>query len=300
MICRRVLALCDGIDGSISAADLNGIEFRTASAIHPGASPKRTLVNHYCNRRDESQNPTGYRRTEINVDSAYDFFMNIYGPYSSEAQKYHQPLKIGIRDPSTAEIRDCGGFTYFEWEMETCEWLPDLTCLIDAIRLFKLDRAGIGIVTVLEKETPGDDKTSIGVNDTRMLESSKWMKPLIEEFDLSKDEAEQFSVFLKFYREWFFNHRNNEKNRVTMNLIRLFREAYRATDYQSALIINSALWETFTDWMPNKRYDKKKDMMVPAGKTYKVVTYIPRMILNGKNITTGTPDNLFLRQKMTF
>ncbi len=161
----------------------------------------------------------------------------------------------------------------------------DTLCLLDAIRLFKLNRAGFGLFI----HTRG----GIGLNDLYQHDTNidlcKNPPKGLPIFSLNETDRSTFQEFYTFYHKWFYGDNPGEKDKVTKKLLDLYRMAYNAIDSETSLIILSQIWELFAQYFP----DKKNKNGNKRGVSLKIRECVSKMVRNDPAIEENTADNLF-------
>ncbi len=163
------------------------------------------------------------------------------------------------------------------------KWQQDMLCLLDAIRLFNLNRAGFGLCI--------HTRDGIGLNDLYKHDTNKdlWANTPkgLPFFSLNETERDGFQKFYSSYRNWFFKGNPGEKDLVTKKLIELYRLAFNVAESDTAMILLSQIWELFVQYFPDKKKGKKR------GTSYKIKAFVSGMIRNVPGTKENSERNLY-------
>ncbi len=278
-----VIILCNGIDNSLDGLKLDPFIFARISANDPYPIESRKLP-YVCKAECY---PDGTAK-EINkesttVNTLYDLIQHLFPPYSSARTRYLQTEQYwdGAQYQYKAEPER---FACFFSDSDNC-WEKDQLCLLDAIRLFKLNRAGFG----LSIHTRG----GIGLNDLYKLDTNTalWKNPPhgLPIFSLDENDRSAFQEFYLFYRRWFSEENPGEKDQVARKLLDLYRMAYNAPNSDTSLMILSQIWELFAQYFP----DQKNKTKNTRGVSMKIKECVSKMVRNGPATKKHTANNLY-------
>lgn len=173
------IILCNGMDDSLLDVDLTPFEYGTVSA-HDVKPIKEKKMSYLYNRKGPDGKITNEPRETITVYTLFDFFHHLFAPFST-ANRIYFDYAVKKKDDGTC-CADYQEFRYFKLETER-DWEEEEKCLLDAIRLFKVNRAGFGLGVLPEG--------GIGVNDLYHYETnmSLWILPI---FTLEDKEKKEF------------------------------------------------------------------------------------------------------------
>jgi len=151
---QEVIILCNGVDDSLIGVDITPFEFDTVSTFNPKPIKERSLSYMYP-RDDGSDGIVSADPNEhISVNSLYDFIQHLFPPYSSTPCEYFERMDHKKADGSGCVADD--KFSYFRTESEQ-DWEKEEMCLLDALRLYKTNRAGFGLAILPQR--------GLGLND---------------------------------------------------------------------------------------------------------------------------------------
>ena len=220
---NSAIILCNGMDDSLLDVDITPFKYGTVSAHDVKPIPEKKMSYLY-NRKGSDGKITNEPREKITVDTLFDFFHHLFAPYST-ANRFYFDYAVKKKDNGTC-CADYQEFRYFKLETER-DWEEEEKCLLDAIRLFKVNRAGFGLGVLPEG--------GIGVNDLYHYETnmSLWILPI---FTLEDKEKKEFQQFYKEFREWYFQWNMSSKDKLIKTMLDLFRNAYRCNDVETAFI----------------------------------------------------------------
>lgn len=270
------IILCNGMDDSLLDVDITPFKYGTVSAHDVKPIPEKKMSYLY-NRKGSDGKITNEPRETITVDTLFDFFHHLFAPYST-ANRIYFDYAVKKKDDGTC-CADYQEFRYFKLETER-DWEEEEKCLLDAIRLFKVNRAGFGLGVLPEG--------GIGVNDLYHYETnmSLWMLPI---FTLNDKEKKEFQKFYKEFREWYFKWDMGSKDQLTKKMLDLFRNAYRCSDIETAFMVLSGIWELFAQQFP------EDTSPIGSNVTRRIKESVSRMVRNGGEIYKETQDNLFVK-----
>lgn len=268
------IILCNGMDDSLLDVDLTPFEYGTVSA-HDVKPIKEKKMSYLYNRKGPDGKITNEPRETITVDTLFDFFHHLFAPFST-ANRIYFDYAVKKKDDGTC-CADYQEFRYFKLETER-DWEEEEKCLLDAIRLFKVNRAGFGLGVLPEG--------GIGVNDLYHYETnmSLWILPI---FTLEDKEKKEFQQFYKEFREWYFQWNMSSKDKLIKTMLDLFRNAYRCNDVETAFISISGIWELFSQQFP------EIGSPIGDGVSERIRQSVSRMVRNGGEVRGKKQTNLY-------
>ena len=277
----KAIILCNGIDDSLLDVDLTPFTYGTVSP-HDVKPIEEKGLSYIYNQKGPDGKIVNVMKEKITVDTLYDFFHHLFAPLSTASRFYFDyTVKEKADGTCCSEYQE---FRYFQVESER-DWDDEEMCLLDAIRLFKTNRAGFGIAVLPEG--------GIGVNDLYHYETdmSLWVLPI---FTLDDNEKKDFQKFYKEFREWYvrffkfsYGPKPNSKDQLTKKMLDLYRNAYRCNDVETAFIAISGIWELFAQQFP------EEGSPIGDGVSERIRQSISRMVRNGGVVKGKKQDNLY-------
>lgn len=275
-----VIVLCSGVDSSLLDLKLEPFRFALISANNPHPIECKELSYIYKAKCNPDGTTKEVYKKSTKVNTLYDFIQHLFPPYTSARGKYLQ----------TEQYWDGTQYQYkSEPERFACflsdsddGWEKDASCLLNAIRLFKLNHAGFGLCI----QTRG----GIGLNDLYQHDTSTKLcgnPPVLPIFSLDETELNTFQDFYTFYRGWFYEENPNKKDQVARKLLDLYEIAYNTANLDTSLIILSQIWELFAQYFPDEEGGHKR------GVSKRIKKSISNMIRNKSATCEETEDNLY-------
>lgn len=275
-MCPTAIILCNRMDDSLLGVDLTPFEYGTVTPYEMKPIKERPMAYRY-NRKGPDGKVTDTLKDVFSVDTLYDFFHHLFAPYSTANTIYFE--YADNKDADGTCRADYQKFCYFKLETER-NWEEEEKCLLDAIRLFKINSAGFGLGILPEG--------GLGLNDLYHYETnySLWILP---KFTLNEKEKMDFQKFYKEFRDWYFQWDAGSKDQLTKKMLDLFRNAYRCNDIETAFIVLSGIWELFAQQFPEEASP------IGTNVTKRIKESVSRMVRNGANTYGKTQDNLFIK-----
>ena len=288
-----VIILCNGVDSSLDNLKLDPFTFAQVSANDPHPIECRKLAYIYKAKCDSNGTAKEIYEESTTVNTLYDLIQHLFPPYSSARTRYLQPEQYW--DGAQYQYKEePERFACFFSESDHF-WEKDQLCLLDAIRLFKLNCTGFG----LSIHTRG----GLGLNDLYKLDTNinlqknpTWKLPI---FSLDENDRNAFQEFYLFYCRWFSDENPGEKDQVARKLLDLYRLAYNVPNPDTSLIILSQIWELFAQYFPEEKTPKKNNPKKKnkdgrkRGVSKKIKKYVSGMVRNGPDSWDNTADNLY-------
>ncbi len=286
-----LILLCNGVDDSLTGLELGRFRFTTISANDPKPIKERTVAFTYKSSSESDGSKPSFRRDPMLVDSLYDLIQHLFAPYSSVNSEYLTPVKYW----------EGNRFEYHGLERYSCfvsddnnDWYNEMICLLDSVRLFKLTSFGIGLCIDI-------DDSSIGLNDRYKFETDVCLWKYLPTFSLSDEEEQEFIQFYKFYHKWFFDPNPGSKDTLLKSLLSLFRTAYHVSDIETSLLIQSEIWELYTQIFPRRKETKTDKFNKNKNKkekkqdkiSYLIEYYTSLTIRNTEETRDKVPENIF-------
>ena len=240
-----VIILSNGLDDTLLDLDLKPFTFTTISTNDPKPMAERKVSYQYkisCN--PDGSNPKNYTH-DMQVDTYYDLIQHVFPPHSSTIAEYLVPEQV-----CNGESYDYNGlerFPCFTLDDEK-DWYEEMVCLLDAIRLFKVNRAGFGLAIL--------PQNGLGLNDRYKFNTDVAIWRHLPIFTLNEKERLDFQKFYTSYREWFFKTDNGSKDQLVRQLLNLYRLAFQVSDVQTSFIILSEIWELFSQCFPKRKKNR--------------------------------------------
>ena len=177
------IVLCNGIDDSLQDLELSPFEYGFISPYVKEPIEKRCMYYTYNDVGDSNGIITNITKETITVDTLYDLFHHLFAPDSMVRRFY---CEDGPGYPHHQEFR------FFRITTELRD--NEEECLIDAIRLFKTSRAGLGI-----KFLPD----GVAVDDMYRCETNCSLRSYLPSFTLNDAEKKEFVKFFAEFHDWY-------------------------------------------------------------------------------------------------
>ncbi|AMH94977.1 hypothetical protein AR505_1262 [methanogenic archaeon ISO4-H5] len=277
------IVLCSGMDDSLLDVDLPPFEYGTVSPYDMKPIMETGMSYIYNRASGPDGKIVNERRDEILVDTLYDFFHHLFAPLSM-ARTIYCEFVVKKKDDGTC-CSEYQQFRYFRMDTDK-SWEDEERCLIDAIRLFKTNRAGFGIGVLPEG--------GVAVNDMYQCETNYALWRFLPVFTLSESEKKDFQKFYSEFREWYtqfyplnYGPEPSSKDMLTKRMLDLYRNAYRCNDVETAFIAISGIWELFAQQFP-EIWSKNRNRV-----TERIKQSVSRMIRNGGVVKGKKQANLY-------
>ena len=280
---HEVIILCNGVDDSLVGLDLAPFDFETVSTFNPKPMKGRSLSYSYPRMNGPDSISSINPDEKIVVDTLYDFIQHLFAPYSSTPCEYFERLEH-MRADGTGCVAD-DRFAYFRMGSEQ-DWEKEEMCLLDAIRLFKTNRAGFGLVI--------QPRRGLGLNDLYHFRTDVSLYHFLPKFHLDDDEKADFSRFYKWFHGWYFQDNLNSKNQLTRRMLDLFRLAYTSNDPEISFLLLSETWELFAQQFPEER------SRIGKGVSERIRQSVSRMVRNGAATKVDVQENLYMKMRYLY
>ena len=270
------IVLCSGMDDSFLGVDLPPFEYGVVTP-YDMKPIEATGMSYIYNRANGPDGKVINERVDqIAVSTLFDFFHHLFAPLSMARTLY---CEFTVKEkPDGTCCSEYQQFRYFRMDTEK-NWEEEEKCLIDALRLFKTNRAGFGIGVLPEG--------GVGVNDMYQCETNYALWGFLPVLTLTNDEIKEFQAFFAKFREWYFRWDLGSKDQLTKKMLDLYRSAYRSTDVETAFMMLSGIWELFAQQFP------EENSPIGDGVSERIRQSVSRMVRNGGVEKRKNQDNLY-------
>lgn len=268
--------MCNGIDESLLGVNLAPFGYGIVSPYDVKPIGEKRLSYNYSRVNGSGGKITNLPKEITTVDNLYEFIQRMFPPLSTIRGFYNGEFEE-IRSGIFNKNKKFDTFRYFG--TDDIHYYEEGMCLLDAIRLFKTNRAGFGLGIALNG----------GINEEYSGATNYLLWKFLPIFTLDNDEKQKFQDFYKEFREWYFKDNPDSKDQLTKKMLDLFRNAYRYSDVETAFIALSGIWELFAQQFP------EEDSPIGEGVSVRIRQSVSRMVRNRGIVKGKNQDNLYDR-----